>query len=172
VAHCLAPPPPGGEPALNLLSMPKVQKLRKHATKTLSNPYPTDSSKRASGADGKTVVLSRGQRKRQIKRGRREEFKQELKSKLAAQAHLPESSTFLFSSLESSLPDPDHVVHPSATGTSRSNKMAGKVAVREVERMRLVQDLPSFQQNPLDTVRFHIEQMVTLKQRQLQNKSR
>lgn len=55
------------------------------------------------------------------------------------------------------------IVKPALIAIKRS-KMKKSVAIREAERMKLVQQHPQFISNPLDAVRMHIEQTIRMKQ--------
>jgi hypothetical protein len=108
------------------------------------------------------VTLSRGQKKRLEKKTRFLNAKRRLDAYSAALSKAATAqSGFLFSELESSLPKKEDVVRPSASAP-RTNKMKGRVAVREVERMRLIQQHPAFQRDPLAALRAHLEHVVTV----------
>lgn len=154
--------------------MPKIQKLRKH--KVESKPYSAKESDKKSSQQATTVIapkangsdaepskpmLSRGQKKRQQRKDRIANVKAMVDNAQNPKAVKKNKTTFLFSDLESSLPPNSEVIRPSALAP-KSNKMKGKVAIREVERMKLIQDHPSFQQDPLAALKFHIEHMVAV----------
>ena len=145
--------------------MPKIQKLRKH--KVESKPYVAKSDSKPSssaaisntvGSTGTKPLLSRGQKKRQQRKERISNVKAMIEnSNNGVSKKSP--VTFMFSDLEKSLPQNTEIIRPSALAP-KSNKMKGKVAVREVERMKLIQDHPSFKQDPLAAIKYHIEHMV------------
>lgn len=149
--------------------MPKIQKLRKH--KVEAKPYAAKSTGNeeavavALAKKGKTdgngqPMLSRGQKKRQQRKDRITNVKAMIEN--SNNPNKPKGqATFLFSDLEMSLPQNAEVVRPSALAP-KSNKMKGKVAVREVERMKLIQEHPSFKQDPLAAIKFHLEHMVSV----------
>lgn len=147
--------------------MPKIQKLRKHKVDgnkpyaVKARPETTEPSSAELSTEGSRKVLSRGQKKRQEKKNRIANLKTMVQKGIDNRANQINPQSFLFSDLESSLPQKDDVIRPSAVAP-RTNKMKGKVAVREVERMRLIQEHPSFKQDPLSALKFHIEHMVTV----------
>lgn len=161
--------------------MPKALKLRRHKALPLSStPYNTsnvnDNIEVQDNITANTPIetssksgnaFSRGQRKRMEKKKRMLRKKEIVDGIRAKQNVVGQSGLFLLSSLESSLPSntQGEPVRPSAAAPL-SNKMKGKVAVREVERMRLVQQHPSFQKDPLAAIKYHIEHMMTVKNSQ------
>jgi hypothetical protein len=62
-------------------------------------------------------------------------------------------------------------IRSSAASKIQTNKMKKDVAVREATRMKLVQQLPDFQSNPLSAIRKHLEQMTAIKQQDAGNSS-
>jgi hypothetical protein len=54
-------------------------------------------------------------------------------------------------------------IRASAASQITSNKMKKSIAMREAARMKLVQEHPAFQANPLDAVHKHLEQMLAMK---------
>ena len=151
--------------------MPKAAKLRKYRVSKQSDPYeapqqeiPADDAKGA-----KVTTLSKGQKKRQL---RREKVMMKmgiipLKGlKVASDAKKKKKEySFLLSELEKTLPSSsDEVVRPAAA-VVKSNKMKKSIAVREVERMKLVQQHPSFVEDPIDAMKAHIEHMIALKKK-------
>jgi hypothetical protein len=165
--------------------MPKIQKLRKFKMATQSDPYSLPSvaagGAGAGGEEGsndqtekKTIVLSRGQKRRQEKR-------EKVLTKLGVvplkgmktgleqpkpQKQKPFQS--LLSELEATLPKTKEIVRPAAV-TLKSNKIKKSVAIRESQRMKLVEQHPNFIADPLTAMRAHIEQMIALK---METKSR
>lgn len=150
--------------------MPKIQKLRKHKIET--KPYETrneaSSGSNNAGRKGKDSkpeegkpMLSRGQKKRQMRKDRIINVKAMIESANKDSSNGRKPISFMFSDLEKSLPQNAEIVRPSAAAP-RTNKMKGKVAVREVERMKLIQDHPSFKKDPLAAIKFHIEHMVAV----------
>lgn len=141
-----------------------LQKSGKAAATTTSTATASAAAAAGTGTGATSaaqkVTLSRGQKKRLDKKTRllnakrrSEAYAQALSKAAVAQ------SGFLFSELESSLPQKEDVVRPSASAP-RSNKMKGRVAVREVERMRLIQQHPAFQRDPMAALRAHLEHVV------------
>ncbi len=72
----------------------------------------------------------------------------------------------LLSELEATLPTTSaenaEVVRPAAL-TLKSNKIKKSVAIRETQRMKLVEQHPSFLSDPLQAMKAHIEHMIALK---------
>ena len=144
--------------------MPKAQKLRKFSTGSLSTPYakalPSVSpSNGEAGPVSEAGKLSRGQRKRKEKKQRQGALIQKLKIQQQELNREAEAQGgFHLESLENSL--------PSAIETGNNDKappprrMKGKVAIREVERMKLVMQHPAFQQDPLAALKYHLERAV------------
>jgi hypothetical protein len=167
--------------------MPKIQKLRRFKMATQSDPYSLPSATGAgtgAGAEAeanneqienkKTIILSRGQKRRQEKR-------EKVLTKLGVvplkgmktglvpskpQKQKPFQS--LLSELEATLPKTKEVVRPAAVSL-KSNKIKKSVAIRESQRMKLVEQHPNFIADPLTAMKAHIEQMIALK---IQTKSR
>lgn len=54
-------------------------------------------------------------------------------------------------------------VHPAASAVHSSNKLSKAVAVREVERMRLVQASPVYQADPLEALKMHLGSMAQMR---------
>jgi hypothetical protein len=170
--------------------MPKIQKLRKYrtakqasdqvlgATHTLTHSHPdqasgavaTSSSSSSSTPADTTLSLSKGQKKRRQKRAslmvKLGMVEPDLKFSAAkAQAQAQKKSVFnaLLSELESSLPAASDVVRPAAAQSVKTNKLKKTLAVRETQRMKLVQQHPAFVENPIDAVKKHIEHMLAMK---------
>ncbi len=159
--------------------MPKVQKLRKHVL--AHNPYKTTESSKSNVVihkDSKTTnagsedkVLSKGQKKRLQKKervmtkfGLISPVFQSLKMKKQ------EEHNALYSELESNLKHSlvsdesnNGVIKPAADTSMKSNKMKKSVAVREAARMKLVQQHPSFIENPIAAINLHLQQMISNK---------
>lgn len=168
--------------------MPKIQKLRKYrtakqasdqvlgATHTLTHSHPDQASgavatstSTSTPADT-TLSLSKGQKKRRQKRAslmvKLGMVEPDLKFSAAkAQAQAQKKSVFnaLLSELESSLPAASDVVRPAAAQSVKTNKLKKTLAVRETQRMKLVQQHPAFVENPIDAVKKHIEHMLAMK---------
>lgn len=175
--------------------MPKIQKLRKFKVASQSSPYSLPTEERVeeeykfSNPHGneetdstttkvpleKKVMLSRGQRKRQEKRER-------VLTKLGVVplkgmktgAEQPAKPTkqkpfqALLSELEASIPENKEVIRPAAV-TLKTNKIKKSVAIRESQRMKLVEQHPNFIADPLQAMKSHIEQMIALK---MENKNK
>lgn len=60
--------------------------------------------------------------------------------------------------------DAEKLIRPAAGSTIKSNKMKKSVAVREAARMKLVQQHPSFQENPIMAINLHLQQMLKKKE--------
>ena len=110
--------------------------------------------------------LSKGQKKRLIKKNKikiklginKPEF-----NKLSIQQQSFGFSSFM-SELESSLPnvESDVIIQPAAI-SQHSNKMKKQIALRETQRMKLVQQHPSFIENPISAINNHLKHMVNMK---------
>lgn len=55
-------------------------------------------------------------------------------------------------------------IRPAAGSIIKSNKMKKCVAVREAARMKLVQQHPSFLENPISAITLHLQQMLKKKE--------
>ena len=153
--------------------MPKIQKLRKYRTAKQS------SDQQYIGSTGKSdvtnennnvvnEVLSKGQRKRRQKRAslmvKMGMAEPKLKyNKASTKKEKRDAFNALLSELESSLPGENDVVRPAAAVSVRTNKLKKTLAVRETQRMKLVQQHPAFVENPLEAVKKHIEHMLATK---------
>ena len=150
--------------------MPKIQKLRKNRIASQSDPYtatPLDSAKDESATSNADDKLSKGQKKRQLRNkkvmrqlglAQPEGFKQPTKK-------AKNDFSFLLSELESSLPNSeDNTIKPAA-GPLKTNKMKKSVAIRETQRMKLVQQHPSFISDPFSAMQKHIEHMISAKKK-------
>lgn len=150
--------------------MPKIQKLRKHVL--AHNPYKGVEATSNKEAEETQVVLSKGQKKRQLKKEKIRTkiglispvFKNSLKKKNA------EAKDKLLSELESNLKmnlnedgDNNTVIKAAADTSLKSNKMKKAVAVREAARMKLVQQHPAFIENPIAAINLHLQQMISNK---------
>ena len=155
--------------------MPKIKKLRRHKVENTSQPYSDPSIleklefrlKDGYGA-AKEASLSRGQRKRHVRKERiMMKLGKPLKSTPQQDGNIHSlSSKLLLSELESNLTEAAEVattIRPSATSTVTSNKMKKEIAVREATRMKLVQQHPAFQADPLGALKMHLEQMTAIK---------
>jgi hypothetical protein len=151
--------------------MPKAAKLRKYRVSKQAEPYEVPKEVEQTNTEGDKVVtsLSKGQKKRQLKR---EKVMMKMGIipvkglKTAPETTKKKSFHFLLSELEASLPtESDEVVRPAAAAPIKTNKMKKSVAVREVERMKLVQQHPSFKDDPIVAMKAHIEHMIALKKK-------
>lgn len=154
--------------------MPKIKKLRRHKvenTQPYSDPSILDRLEFRL-KDGETAVkeatLSRGQRKRHVRKERiMMKLGKPLKSTPQQDGNIHSlSSKLLLSELESNLTETAELattIRPSATSTITSNKMKKEIAVREATRMKLVQQHPAFQADPLGALKMHLEQMTAIK---------
>ena len=158
--------------------MPKIQKLRKYRTaKQSSDQYLGAGSNTAEtaavGANDQTAApqeesLSKGQKKRRQKRAslmvKLGMVAPDLKySAAAAKKEKKDAFNALLSELESSLPAASDVIRPAAAVSVRTNKLKKTLAVRETQRMKLVQQHPAFVEDPLAAVQKHIEHMLAMK---------
>ena len=158
--------------------MPKIQKLRKYRTaKQASDQYLGAGSSATEvaevGANEQTAEpqeesLSKGQKKRRQKRAslmvKLGMVAPDLKySAVAAKKEKKDAFKALLSELESSLPAAADVIRPAAAMSVRTNKLKKTLAVRETQRMKLVQQHPAFVEDPLGAVRKHIEHMLAMK---------
>jgi hypothetical protein len=67
------------------------------------------------------------------------------------------------SELEVALSSQNDLVRSSVS--TQSNKMKKAVAIRETQRMKLVQQHPMFLENPLNAMKLHIEHLVSFKKK-------
>ena len=122
--------------------------------------------------ENKKVVLSRGQRKRQERRERvltkmgvvplKNMKTGVVKPKTPKQKPFQSLLSELESTIVSESPTTTAMIRPAAI-TLKSNKIKKSVAIRESQRMKLVEQHPNFIANPLQAMRAHIEQMIALK---------
>ena len=164
--------------------MPKIKKLRRHKVENTAAPYSDPSLKplenlefrlRDSEIDvngAKETSLSRGQRKRHVRKERiMIKLGKSLKSTPQQNGNIHSlSSKLLLSELETNLTETAGLattIRPSATSTITSNKMKKEIAVREATRMKLVQQHPAFQADPLGALKMHLEQMTSIKREKL-----
>lgn len=171
--------------------MPKSIKKLRHQLASASTPYALAGSiakpsvldsAPVAGADGgsggantssATGGMSRGQRKRL-------ERKQHVFQKLgkweapvvtgaklkAKKREKKEKEDSLLSELERTLKGSETSgadIKPAAASLLTSNKMKREIALREAQRMRLVQEHPAFLADPFAAMRMHIEQSLALK---------
>jgi len=129
---------------------------------------PEELQAKSSGNQGSG--LSRGQRKRQLKKqkvlvklGKANPL---LKNKFSERTDVGESSfSHLLSDLESSLPTADDsycAVIPAAAAV-KTNKMKKQVALRETQRMKLVQQHPAFVENPVAAINNHLQHLIAMR---------
>jgi Ribosome biogenesis protein SLX9 len=162
--------------------MPKIKKLRRHKVENTAQPYSDPNVDKvekllASHADGnvdaQSASLSRGQRKRQVRKDRimMKMGKVVVKTTPQQDGNIHStSSKLLLSELESTLTEAAEsatTIRPSASSTITSNKMKKEIAVREATRMKLVQQHPAFQADPLGALKTHLEQMTAIRQAKL-----
>lgn len=150
--------------------MPKIQKLRKNRIASQSDPYVATSIKNRKEEKSEATVdekLSRGQKKRQLRN------KKVMRHLGLAQPdglkQTPKKAkqdfSFLLSELESSLPNSEENAIKPAAGPLKTNKMKKSVAIRETQRMKLVQQHPSFISDPFSAMQKHIEHMISAKKK-------
>jgi hypothetical protein len=140
--------------------MPKAQKLRKFSTGSYSTPYTKAVPTVPSDAEPiNAAKLSRGQRKRKEKKQRQIALREKLQvQQLELQRQAESQGGFHLVSLEDSLPSTGEIGNNEKINAPR--RMKGKVAIREVERMKLVMQHPAFQQDPLAALKYHLEHVV------------
>ena len=159
--------------------MPKIKKLRRHKVENTTQPYSDPNSdkiekildqvdKNGGTSSSQNVSLSRGQRKRQVRKERimMKMGKTVIKTPQQEGNIHSSSSKLLLSELESTLSEAASsvtAIRPSASSTVTSNKMKKEIAVREATRMKLVQNHPAFQADPLGALKTHLEQMTAIK---------
>ena len=159
--------------------MPKIKKLRRHKVENTTQPYSDPNAdkiekildqvdKNGSTASSQSVSLSRGQRKRQVRKERimMKMGKTIMKTPQQEGNIHSSSSRLLLSELESTLTEAASsvtAIRPSASSTITSNKMKKEIAVREATRMKLVQQHPAFQADPLGALKTHLEQMTAIR---------
>lgn len=115
--------------------------------------------------------LSRGQRRRQLK-------KQKVLIKLGKadpilkhkNAYVDQTGfSHLLSDLESSLPATDGpadrsiTIIAAAAVAGKTNKMKKQIAMRESQRMKLVQQHPSFIENPVAAINNHLQHLIAMR---------
>lgn len=147
--------------------MTKLQKLRKRSHGSSSNATVVGRKDFKSiltvNVDNGYKSLSKGQKKRAAKR---HHVMQKLgivpPSSVSSEAMIDPFLSCLESDVLSSnvAGDADHVIKSAATSILKSNKMKKSVAVREAARMKLVQQHPMFQADPLQAVNMHLQQMM------------
>ena len=163
--------------------MPKIKKLRRHKVESSAAPYSDPNSDKVdqildqiskNGTKNETdsaqsASLSRGQRKRQVRKERimMKMGKTIVKTTPQQDGNIHSSSAkVLLSELETTLTeaaDSVTAIRPSASSTITSNKMKKEIAVREATRMKLVQQHPAFQADPLGALKTHLEQMTAIR---------
>lgn len=162
--------------------MPKIKKLRRHKVENTAQPYSDPNvdkvekllaSQTDGNVDSQSASLSRGQRKRQVRKDRimMKMGKVVVKTTPQQDGNIHStSSKLLLSELESTLTEAAEsatTIRPSASSTITSNKMKKEIAVREATRMKLVQQHPAFQADPLGALKTHLEQMTAIRQAKL-----
>ena len=159
--------------------MPKAVKLKSHR-RVVSTAVPyvspfginqNSDANKITNLPSASVPLSRGQKKRQAKKERVaiKLGKMPLKS-VKTKPISKENVSLLLSELERSLPTIDSsedLIRPAAFGTT--NKMKKSIAVREAQRMKLVQNHPAFLQDPIAAIKNHLE--FVIQQKELKKKS-
>lgn len=180
--------------------MPKIKKIKRH-TVVSAQPYTDPDKKRLNEISllisnkidkidknndindkiQTSSSLSRGQRKRQIRKEKimMKMGKTIIKSNMntiqnGGNIH-SSSAKLLLSELESTLNesinnddndgnnDNNNVIRSSALSVIKSNKMKKDIAVREATRMKLVQNHPAFKTDPIKALKAHLEQMTSIK---------
>lgn len=159
--------------------MPKIKKLRRHRVENTAQPYSdpnvdkieqllADKEQNADRSSVQSVSLSRGQRKRQVRKERiMMKMGKPVKTTPQQDGNIHSSSSkLLLSELETTLIEAAETaltIRPSASSTVTSNKMKKEIAVREATRMKLVQQHPAFQADPLGALKTHLEQMTAIR---------
>lgn len=139
--------------------MPKIKKLRQYFAAARTNPYGNGEQTQVKGATSDSAqppVLTK--KERLLQRLAEQHGKGPKASKRKGDEAL--------SDIEASLPAA--VARPAALAI-KTNKMKKAVAIRETERMKLVQQHPLFISNPLDAVKQHLQQMMASKTAALNN---
>ena len=138
--------------------MGKLKKLRQHrVVKTNIKSSPTIESPVT-----KNKVIS--------KKGKKLDKKNKFIKHLEAQKSRSgvTTSSSLLSQLEATLKPTNEskkdIIRPAGLSTIKSNSMKKTVAIRESERLRLVQQHPQFIANPIEAVRMHINHMISMKE--------
>lgn len=157
--------------------MPKIKKLRRHKIENTAQPYSDRNADKIDetldqidkNATVQSTSLSRGQRKRQV---RKERIMMKMGKTIVRPTPQQEgnihsaTSKLLLSELETTLLESATsatAIRPSASSTITSNKMKKEIAVREATRMKLVQHHPAFQADPLGALKTHLEQMTAIR---------
>ena len=128
-----------------------------------------------------TQSLSKGQKKRALKKTRvltkighiQPVFTNNISSKKPAVVQ--QSNLKMFSELEKSVMEYSQqsgsggsgtnssIIRPASLNTNISNKMKKTLAVREVERMKLVQQHPMYQSDPLGAITSHLQSILAMR---------
>lgn len=138
--------------------MVKLKKLRAKTTVKSTNKSVAPKQTIAAAGSTDKSSMSRGQRKR-LEKTAKVMRKKGVVIKSAEKSGKNDNK-HMFSEIESSLCE-DSNVRPAACNASNvNNKIMKTVAIREVERMKLVQQHPQFVQDPIATMKAHFTQMV------------
>ncbi len=123
-------------------------------------------AKSSSPVKENTVTKNKGISKKGKKIDKKNKFLLRLETQKSRSG---ESSTAsMLSQLEATLkPVSDNKkdnIRPASLSTIKSNNMKKTVAIRESERLKLVQQHPQFKANPIEAVRMHISHMISMKE--------
>ena len=160
--------------------MPKIRKSGTKAKQATYNPYPVNDS--SSNGTNDVTSLSKGQKKRHDKKQKVMQKLGIVPNKLvqlqaknkAKNNRDDEKEKLLFSNLEvemkkvlenSANENGGDAKIQAAANQKVTNKFKKAVAIREAERMRLVQNHPIYNENPILATQMHIEQMLKNKTR-------
>eukprot|EP01041_Mallomonas_annulata_P007643 gene7643-15650_t len=145
--------------------MPKILKTKRQRLTSHSTPYP-ESTKPDAELSTNDPKLSKGQKKRRLrnnqvlsKLGKNDILN--LKKAPKDDGKKENKLALLLGELEASLPETEvENIDSKQKPLFKSNKTKKTIAMRETERMRLVQQHPAFQIDPLAAMKSHIEQLV------------
>ena len=158
--------------------MPKVQKLKRQRLVNVATPYPKLDPKQIEQSSSDGLNLSKGQKRRQLrnnqvlrKLGKDSTFT--MKQNDDPVKNKKVDFALLLNELESSLPiQMESEKYEKAIASIRTNKMKKTVAVRETERMKLVQQHPAFQSDPIAAMKSHIEMLVSSSKPAIKNEDK
>ena len=122
-------------------------------------------AKSSSSVKENTVLKNKVESKKGKKLDKKKNFLLRLETQKSRRGESSTSS--MLSQLEATLKpvsdDKKDNIRPASLSTIKSNNMKKTVAIRESERLKLVQQHPQFIANPIEAVRMHINHMISMK---------
>ena len=122
-------------------------------------------AKSSSSVKENTVLKNKVESKKGKKLDKKNKFLLRLETQKSRRGESSTSS--MLSQLEATLKpvsdDKKDNIRPASLSTIKSNNMKKTVAIRESERLKLVQQHPQFIANPIEAVRMHINHMISMK---------